>query len=144
LVDNSYLIFELKEQKDGEKLELITPTSQIKTRLYSRETSGVLLFDGSTQQGQVRKMKLASPKGKNPDWVLPLATKMTVNHVAVIKRLFKNHNQNVEIKDEDGIRQTIEGADIYYFLFIDEEKKSKGGAAQANLQQAPVKNFDKY
>jgi hypothetical protein len=146
---HSYLIFENPEKTSetlDEPLDLISPTSNIKTNIYSRLENGYLIFDMQTQQGQLRLSKLASPIGKtNPfPFLKLLASKMTLNQIGVIKVDYAHHKSDLAYKDDQGEKHTVEKSDVYYFVYIVEEEKSKANSlpGQNNTTVPLLANFD--
>lgn len=147
LQEYSYAIFEKPDTDNITNDGLIAPNSQVKGEIYSREEGGILLFDQNIQQGQARKWKLLSPPGKNPYFLKPLVTKMTLGHIGVVKRTFTGDSPELFIKDENGEIKPISKNVIYYFVYVNEEIKIKsknGPSANTQNQNVQVTNFDKY
>ena len=101
-----------------------------------------------TQQGQLRLSKLASPTGKtNPfPFLKLLASKMTLNQIGVIKVDYAHHKSDLAYKDDQGEKHTVEKSDVYYFVYIVEEEKSKANSlpGQNNTTVPLLANFDQY
>lgn len=141
LAHYSYLIIEKPQDQgaDAQSPDLITSTSKIRTAIYSRVEAGDLIFDPTSQQGQIRKWSLNSPVGKNPLFLKFVATKMSLNHIGIVKLSYEGHKSDLTIKDDQGYKQKVENSDVYYFIYIHDEIKSKAGTGATK-----VVNFDKY
>ena len=67
---------------------------------------------------------------------------MTRNHIGVIRRKYESHGSTLMIKDDEGQKQEVLKSDVFYFMYIEDEIKSKAGATAAVAVE--IKNFDKY
>lgn len=69
------------------------------------------------------------------DFLRPLVLKMSLGQIGIVRREFEDHKQELQFKDDENQVQSVSNSAIYYFIYLDEEKKTGANASNLSTTQ---------